>query len=125
MKQLRVLIFAATTIALFIVVNSAAYGATGTWPDLRGPTNDGAVRDGRLFAGGNGDLTITWQRELGAGYPVVTVDDKRVWTAALQLVTFPKKGLYLAPEIRYVGLRRKESPASVSLLLGLGGTLDF
>lgn len=61
----------------------------------------------------------------GPGLCTSTVDTERVWTAALQLVTFPKHGLYLAPEIRYVGLQRKGSPASLSLLLGLGGAIDF
>ena len=51
------------------------------WPGLRGPSHDGAVRDGQLFAGEDGVLTIRWKRDLGSGYSVVAVDENRLVAA--------------------------------------------
>ena len=60
--------------------SSSAHAASSTWPGLRGPSYDGAVRDGQLFDGETGQLSIGWKRELGSGYPVVVVDADRAVT---------------------------------------------
>ncbi|MCP4203856.1 MAG: PQQ-binding-like beta-propeller repeat protein [bacterium] len=54
--------------------------AASSWPGLRGPSHDGAVRDVRLFEGESAALSVAWQRELGSGYPVVAVDGERLVT---------------------------------------------
>lgn len=60
----------------------AAPAAT-TWPGLRGPSYDGAVRGTRLFpqGGDEGELEVAWKTELGSGYSVVAADAERVVTA--------------------------------------------
>ncbi|MEE8366874.1 MAG: PQQ-binding-like beta-propeller repeat protein, partial [Thermoanaerobaculia bacterium] len=68
-------------LVLWFLPTGTAFAGNDGWPGLRGPAHDGAVREGRLLAEGGGDLAITWQRDLGAGYPVVAVDEERVVTA--------------------------------------------
>ena len=52
-----------------------------SWPGLRGPGHDGAVREASLFAGEVGELAVTWKRDLGPGYPVVVADGVRLVAA--------------------------------------------
>lgn len=70
----------AATCALVVIpaAHPLAAADTTAWPGLRGPGHDGAVRDARLFEGEIDGLEITWQRGLGAGYPVVVADGERL-----------------------------------------------
>jgi enterochelin esterase-like enzyme/outer membrane protein assembly factor BamB len=77
----RKLIFAVACCALSFVVIPSASSAEEGWPGLRGPSSDGAIRNKNLFEAGSGALEVTWKRDLGSGYPVVTIDDSRVVTA--------------------------------------------
>ncbi|HET6372369.1 MAG TPA: PQQ-binding-like beta-propeller repeat protein [Candidatus Polarisedimenticolia bacterium] len=71
-----------TMFACFILIcaTSHASPAAGTsWPGLRGPSYDGAVRDAKLaVAGGKVDLTLGWKRDLGSGYSVLAAGDGRL-----------------------------------------------
>jgi len=62
-------------------VPGTSFGAESGWPGLRGPSHDGAVRNARLFAGGDrAALALGWKRALGSGYSSVAAGDGRVVT---------------------------------------------
>jgi len=53
--------------------------ASTSWPGMRGPSHDGAVREASLVApGGKTALALGWKRALGSGYSVVAAGDGRV-----------------------------------------------
>jgi enterochelin esterase-like enzyme/outer membrane protein assembly factor BamB len=52
-----------------------------SWPGLRGPGHDGAIRDAKLFDGRIEGIEAIWQRDLGPGYPMVVGDGERLATA--------------------------------------------
>ena len=72
------LLLAGSALILATADRLPAAEASNTWLSLRGPSHDGTVRDARLFDGEIEELTVTWKRELGAGYPVVVVDGERL-----------------------------------------------
>jgi len=69
----------------FLLALSPATSDASTWPGLRGPGYDGAVRDEPLFGElpdeARATLEVAWQRELGSGYSVVVADADRVVAA--------------------------------------------
>ncbi len=77
-RRIRFVSVLATALAVSVAQPPIASGSS--WPGLRGPSHDGAVRDARLFEGDSAGLSVVWQRELGSGYPVVAVDAERLVT---------------------------------------------
>ena len=77
----RPLLAAFCALALIAAAAPSTAAETAAWPGLRGPGHDGAVRDARLFDGRIEGLEVTWQRELGSGYPVVVADGGRLAVA--------------------------------------------
>lgn len=59
----------------------AAQDTAATWPGLRGPSHDGAVREASLVDGEGLELGVRWQRELGSGYSLVAAGEGRVVAA--------------------------------------------
>ena len=79
--QARPLLAAVCALALTAAPAPSTAADTAAWPGLRGPGHDGAVRDARLFDGEIEGLEVAWQRQLGAGYPVVVTDGGRLVVA--------------------------------------------
>lgn len=75
-----------TTVALGMIgwTGGAATLMAGeaSWPGLRGPSWDGAVRDARLIRGeGQPALKTVWKQPIGAGYAAIAAGDGRVITS--------------------------------------------
>ncbi len=68
------------TLGCFLALGPLPAAASDSWPGLRGPSYDGAVRDGHLLEGDGGGLEVAWKRSLGPGYSVPTVGGGRVVT---------------------------------------------
>ena len=68
-----------TVLVLLLVATSPLPAAT-SWPGLRGPDSDGAVRDADLLSQGAGGLALGWKKALGSGYSAVVVAEGRAVT---------------------------------------------
>jgi outer membrane protein assembly factor BamB len=80
-SDVRAVLTFVCALALAALPRLAAADDSRSWPGLRGPSYDGAIRDARLFDGELRGLEVAWKRQLGSGYPVVVGDGERLVVA--------------------------------------------